>query len=98
MASIRQLSNSKWQAQIRRTGHKPITSSFIIKSDAAMWARQIESAIDRGIFLDRTEADNTSMAELFNRYLLYFHKLSSRYLYMLYFVKCCEKLMYMLIN
>ena len=79
MASIRQLSNSKWQAQIRRTGHKPITSTFINKSDAAMWARQIESEIDRGIFLDRTEADSTSMAELFTRYLLEVtpHKLSA---------------------
>ena len=79
MASIRQLNNSKWQAQIRRTGHKPITNTFINKSDAAMWARQVESEIDRGIFLDRTEADSTSMAELFSRYLIEVtpHKLSA---------------------
>ena len=45
MASIRQLSNSKWQAQIRRTGHKPITSTFINKSDAAMWASPLKRLI-----------------------------------------------------
>jgi integrase len=69
MASIRQLSNTKWQAQIRRAGHKPITNTFVTKSDAMMWARDIESKIDRGIFLDRTEAEKTSIAQLIERYL-----------------------------
>ena len=69
MASIRQLSNTKWQAQIRRAGHKPITNTFITKSDAVMWARDIESKIDRGAFLDRSEAEKTSIAQLLERYL-----------------------------
>ena len=79
MASIRQFSNTNWQAQIRRVGHKPITSTFVTKSDAVMWARQVENEIDRGVFLDRTEADRTSMAELFDRYLeeVTPHKLSA---------------------
>ena len=69
MASIRQLSNTKWQAQIRRAGHKPITNTFVTKSDAVMWARDVESKIDRGVFLDRTEAERTSIAQLLERYL-----------------------------
>lgn len=68
MASIRQLNNSKWQVQIRRLGHKPVTKTFITKSDALVWSRQIESEIDRGIFLDRTEADRTTVSELLCRY------------------------------
>lgn len=69
MASIRQLSTTKWQAQIRRAGHKPVTNTFINKSDAVMWARQIESEIDRGIFLDRSEAERTPISQLLERYL-----------------------------
>ena len=70
MASTRQLINAKWQAQVRRIGHKPITKTFTTKADADKWARQIESEIDRGMFLDRTEADRTILNELFDRYLL----------------------------
>ena len=40
-----------------------------MKSDAIMWARDIESKIDRGIFLDRTEAEKTSITQLLARYL-----------------------------
>lgn len=69
MASIRQLSNTKWQAQIRRVGYKPVTKTFITKSDAIMWARGVESKIDRGVFLDRTEAEKTSVSQLLKRYL-----------------------------
>ena len=69
MASLRQLSNTKWQAQVRRAGHKPVTNTFLTKSDAAMWARDVESKIDRGVFLDRTEAEKTPISQLFERYL-----------------------------
>jgi len=68
MASIRQLNNTNWQVQIRRKGHKPIVKTFINKTDALKWARQIESEIDRGMFLDRTEADRTTLSEILDRY------------------------------
>jgi integrase len=46
MASIR-LRNGKWQAQIRRQGYPNLSKSFIHKSDATTWARQMEVAADR---------------------------------------------------
>lgn len=47
MASIREHRN-KWQVQVRRAGHPPVSRSFIQKTDAMAWARQVERKIDGG--------------------------------------------------
>jgi hypothetical protein len=70
VASIRELETGKWQAQVRRRGIKPVAQSFKTKVEAARWARLLESEIDRGVFVDRTEGERTTMAELINRYLV----------------------------
>ena len=57
-----------YQAKVRRKGHEPISQTFDTKSEAEAWARQIESEMDRGIFVDRTEAERTTFAEALERY------------------------------
>lgn len=47
MASFRKR-GSKWQAQVRRLGRKPVTRTFSSKRDAEAWARQTEAALERG--------------------------------------------------
>jgi hypothetical protein len=47
MASIRRRAD-KWQVQIRRNGHKPISKTFILRKDALEWARDRERQADRG--------------------------------------------------
>src|SRR6185312_14220748 len=37
----------KWQVQVRRAGHRSIARSFLHKSDAAAWAREMEIRADR---------------------------------------------------
>ncbi|MBK8019793.1 MAG: site-specific integrase [Betaproteobacteria bacterium] len=69
MASIRQMASGKWQAQVRRRGIKPVVRSFGNKTDATRWARQLEAELDRGVFVDRSEAERTSLAVLIDRYL-----------------------------
>ncbi len=69
MASIAKRANG-WQAQIRKKGYPNISRRFDKKSDAEVWARNIESEMDRGIFTDRTEAEKTSFGDILNRYLL----------------------------
>jgi integrase len=69
MASIRQHLNGRWQAQVRRRGILPVTRTFHAKQDAERWARHTESEIDRGAFLDRSEAERTTFGELIGRYL-----------------------------
>lgn len=68
MASFRKRSNG-WQARIRRKGYPNITKTFSTRSDANTWARQVESDIDKGSFVSRVEAENTSLSELLARYL-----------------------------
>lgn len=46
MANFRKR-NGKWQAQVRRQGHRSTTKSFIQRRDAETWARQMESALDK---------------------------------------------------
>lgn len=68
MAAFRKRSNG-WQVRIRRKGYPEVNKSFPARKKAESWARGIESEIDRGVFVSRVEADNTTLAELLNRYL-----------------------------
>ncbi len=69
MANIRKLESGKWQVQVRRRGVKPAVRSFGTKTDATRWARQLECELDRGIYVDRSEAERTTVAALIDRYL-----------------------------
>jgi len=46
MATFRRR-GTKWQAQIRRHGHQALSRTFTLKSDAEVWARQVEASIER---------------------------------------------------
>ena len=70
MASIREVSGGKWQAQLRHRGMRPVCKTFHTKTEATRWARQLESEFDRGQYVDRTEAERTTFGELIERYLV----------------------------
>lgn len=61
--------DSGWQVQIRKQGYQPISKRFDKKSDADVWARIAESEMDRGVHIDRSEAEKTSLAQILTRYL-----------------------------
>jgi integrase len=68
MANLRNR-DGKWQAQVRRAGHKPRTMSFLSKADAQRWARQMEAELDRAaIPNDTRRLDTCSIADVMNRY------------------------------
>src|SRR5262249_11670300 len=68
MASIRRR-RSKWQAQVRRRGHPPITRTFHRRADAELWARQTEAELDRGgLPVDSRLLRSRSLADLLERY------------------------------
>jgi integrase len=69
MASIRQLPSGRWQAQVRQRNCPAASKSFLSRTDAARWARQVEAERDRGLFLDRSEAERTTISDLIDRYL-----------------------------
>ena len=57
-----------WHCQVRKKGHAPVTKTFSLKSDAVRWATMIESEIERGVFVDRSEAESTTIRDAFDRY------------------------------
>ncbi len=67
MASIRKRGQS-WHAQVRMRGHRPVTQSFRSKVTAAKWAKQVETEIEKGVFLEIRQAQTTSLAEILDRY------------------------------
>jgi len=69
MASYRQR-NGKWQARVLRDGYPDQTKTFATKADAAKWARFVEAEIDRGIFVDVSETQRTTLGDLIARYLV----------------------------
>ena len=68
MASIRQMPRGRWQAIVRRKGHRPQIQTFDAQQDAKQWARLIESEIDRAIFVDRGPSERVTVQELVDRY------------------------------
>ncbi len=69
MATIRQRKSGWWQAIVRRKGHPSQSKSFELFADAAKWARDIENRMDRGIFHDRTVAEETLLGDLIDRFI-----------------------------
>ena len=67
MATFRKRGD-KWQVQIRRFGHRAISKSFQRRSDGDVWARQIESELERGVYIDRSVAESTLLSEILTRY------------------------------
>ena len=57
-----------WQAKIRRCGYPPQSGTFDSKAKAETWARLIESEMDRGAFIPRTDAEGTTLSEMPDRY------------------------------
>ena len=67
MAAFQKRSGA-WRALIRRRGYPPLTRTFDSKAKAETWARQIEGEMDRGVFVSRAEAENTTLADALDRY------------------------------
>lgn len=68
MATFEQRNSGHWQAKIRRKGWPKQSKSFRTKAEAEVWARNIESEMDRGVFLSVTEAEKTTFFELVKRF------------------------------
>jgi hypothetical protein len=70
MGSIRERGKFQFQARVNRKGWPVQTKTFNEKSEAQAWVRLIESEMDRGIFVSRTEAESTTLLQAVDRYLV----------------------------
>lgn len=68
MATITKRPNG-YQVQIRKKGFPPLSKQFKTHREARLWGAYVESEMDIGCFKDKTLAENTTLGELFERYL-----------------------------
>jgi integrase len=69
MASIRKRGLYQWEVRIRKKGQSTTCKTFETRADAERWAREIESEMDRGIYISRGEAESTTLGEALDRYI-----------------------------
>jgi integrase len=69
MATIREKEKGQWHAQVRRTGWPPVTDTLRTRKKAEEWARDVESKMDRGVFVDRSAAERTPFGETIKTYI-----------------------------
>lgn len=68
MATITKRGPYQWRAQVRKRGFPEQSKTFETKAEAEAWSRMIESEMARGVWLDRSEAESTTLRELLDRY------------------------------
>lgn len=69
MATISKSQFNTYRAQIRRIGLPSVTKSFKTRHEAEVWVRQTESELDRGIYVNRQDAEKITFCELAQKYL-----------------------------
>ena len=57
-----------WQAIVRKKGYPSQSKTFRTKRDAEAWARLTESAMERGLWQNQSDADSTTLADALDRY------------------------------
>ena len=68
MATIRNR-NGRWHVQVRRSGTKSVNRTFTLKSDAQLWAREQERAIElEGYDRSNKELLDDTLTDLLKRY------------------------------
>lgn len=68
MATFDKRDSGWWQAKVRRRGYPTQSKTFATRSEAEIWARKIESDLDRGIFQSASDAEKTTLADLIDRF------------------------------
>lgn len=68
MPTIRKKGEGQYHVQIRKRGYPAQTKTFTKEADARRWATIIESEMERGVFVSRTEAEATLTKEVLHRF------------------------------
>ncbi|WP_313872820.1 hypothetical protein [Rugamonas sp. DEMB1] len=68
MPTIRKKGEGQYHVQIRKRGYPTQTKTFTKEADARRWATIIESEMERGVFVSRTEAEATLIGDILQRF------------------------------
>lgn len=69
MATISKRGDYQYRVQVRRKGHPTQNKTFNYLADAEAWARMVESEMDRGVFLSRSETESTTIEYIAKKYI-----------------------------
>ncbi|WP_440678103.1 tyrosine-type recombinase/integrase [Candidatus Pelagibacter sp. HIMB1611] len=61
--------NNKWQVRIRKNNSNQISKTFLKKSIALKWAREIENKIEKNFFEDLSQANSITLGKMLKEYL-----------------------------
>ena len=68
MASFRKRSEG-WNVQIRRSGFPNLSKTFIRKTEAQTWARDVEVRLERDGLITPSKPELRSLGDILNRYV-----------------------------
>lgn len=68
MAVFEKRGQYQWRVKIRKKGFPVLTKTFHTKKNAEEWARKTESEMERGVFICSNTAEQTTVAEILDRY------------------------------
>lgn len=68
MPTIRKKGEGQYHVQIRKRGYPTQTKTFSKEADAKRWATIIESEMERGVFVSRSEAEATLVKDVLQRF------------------------------
>ena len=68
MATITRRGDAQWQAKVRLSGFPTQSRTFLYKDDAERWARATERELETSGFVDRREAERTTLGALLEQY------------------------------
>lgn len=69
MAMIEKRGELQWRALVRKRGFPTQSRTFTTRRDAEAWARQTEAELDRGLFIQRRDAERTSFDQVAKRFI-----------------------------
>jgi len=59
----------RWRVRVRRDGYPIHTKTFRTKTDAKIWARDIESDLDKGKDIQTPQQKRFTLSEVINEYI-----------------------------
>ncbi|KAB8168479.1 tyrosine-type recombinase/integrase [Lysobacter maris] len=68
MAQITKRGELQWRARVRVKGYPEQSRTFMYREDADRWARAVERELETSGFVDRREAEKTSLRAVLERY------------------------------
>ncbi len=68
MAHLKKRKNGKWTAEIRQPDNKYISKTFLKKSNATNWAREVEYQLDKQQYEDFSDSARLTLGDLIMRY------------------------------